>query len=181
MREALRRLKKTAKKNKQAENGLQLEMAIWRLTGETDDVLPILLTALADPEARDYSEAVVAAQELGPAARSAAVPLFRALVAEPYDVAPATRALLSICRDGDLPEGASPAVLAHRLLATISGHRPEDLTLLAEIGLEHLDTADRERLETLAFRERRFGLRISDDEAHRAVATALLQGDTAAG
>jgi hypothetical protein len=174
MREALRRLQQTAPKDSWAGNGLQPAMAIWRLTGETEDVLPILLTDIADPRRQSYGNAVEAAEELGPAAQSAAVPLARALVSNPYNVMPETRALLSVCREGDLPEGVSPAMLADALLATMAAHRPEGLTLLADIGLEHVDAAGRERLEALADGERRFSQQITHDEALRAVATALL-------
>jgi hypothetical protein len=174
MCKTLRRLQKAAAKDSWADNGLETAMAIWRLTGETEDVLPILLTDLADPTERKFDDAVKAAQELGPVARSAAVPLFRKLAADPYTVAAETRALLSICRNGDLPEGASPAFLVDRLLQTSAQAWPKDLALIGEIGIKHLDAAGRERIEALAYRERRFSHRIADDEAIRAVATALL-------
>ncbi|MEO3782645.1 hypothetical protein ABGB12_04910 [Actinocorallia sp. B10E7] len=133
---------------------IDVAVAVWRLTGEAEHVLPALDAALATPAS--VTKAILAAGELGPAAR----PLAERIAHHLYDLdeLPTTiRTLLRVCPDGGLPPGCSPPRLLDLLLthAREARNAAPAFEVIAEVGTRHLTGAHLEHLRACATGERR--------------------------
>lgn len=158
---------------------VDVAVAVWRLTGEAERVLPVLAAALASPAAA--AKAVLAVRELGPAASVLAGPVAGRLYDLP-ELPETVRTLIRICPAGHpLPEGCSPTRLIDLLLTCAGEARnpAPSFELIAELGVEHLTATHRALLHDYAASDRRVPRRhsppdIPADDVLRTAARALL-------
>ncbi|GAA0945038.1 hypothetical protein [Actinocorallia libanotica] len=158
---------------------VDVAVAVWRLTGETEHVRPVLDAALAAPDSGP--KAVRAVRELGPAAASLAEHVAHRLY-DLYELPETVRALIRVCSDAwQLPEGCSPIRLID-LLLTNAGEARDPLPafeVITEVGVAHLTEVHRRLLHRYATQDQRVPRKhsspdIAADTALRAASQALL-------
>ncbi|WP_106402864.1 hypothetical protein [Actinocorallia populi] len=158
---------------------VDVAVTVWRLTGESEHVLPVLDAALAAPSSA--AKAVRAVRELGSAASGLAERVACRLY-DLYEVPETVRALVGVCSDGRRPPaGCSPARLIDLLLACAGEARDPSpaFEVIAELGAEHLTEVHRRLLHGYATHEQRVPRKhsphdIAADGVLRAAARNLL-------
>ncbi|WP_460304068.1 HEAT repeat domain-containing protein [Actinocorallia aurea] len=159
-------------------------IAVWRITGDADRVLPVLADCLEHPWTTDG--AVEGAGEMGPVARPLAEGIVRYLRRGiGYRTSPTIGALLEVCPDGNFPAGCTKAELLGMLITVIiegDSHGSDTYAIVGDIGLHHAAPADRDRLYAFGHHEDLIApayveASLAGDEQRQAAARKLLAAE----